>query len=174
MECDVVQELTLLRQLLNQESMLRINTNNEIMELKKAIRDIMADFNQVKHKLNTSIGKTATKIEKTSVKVGETATKLENLEKSTTVLHTEVSTAVQRAENTVQGLDSRITKVKAFHRTRTSTTALQKDNSAARQNITSLQSSVTVIQKGNRAIKQDLTALEGSVTALQNKNRAAR
>ena len=38
MKCDVVQELTLLRQLLNQESMLRINTNNEIMELKKAIR----------------------------------------------------------------------------------------------------------------------------------------
>ena len=59
MKCDVVQELTLLRQLLNQDSMLRMNTNNEIIELKKAIRDIMADFNQVKHKLDTSIGKTA-------------------------------------------------------------------------------------------------------------------
>ena len=37
LKCDVVQELTLLRQLLNQESLLRINTNNEIMDLKKAV-----------------------------------------------------------------------------------------------------------------------------------------
>ena len=62
MKCDVVQELTLLRQLLNQESMLRMNTNNEIMDPKKAIKDIMADFNQVKHKLNRSIGKTASRV----------------------------------------------------------------------------------------------------------------
>ena len=57
-----IPHLTLLRQLLNQESMLRITTNDEIMELKKAIRDIMAYFNQVKHKLNTSIGKTASHV----------------------------------------------------------------------------------------------------------------
>ena len=37
-KCDVVQEVTLLRQLLNQESLLRINTNNEIMDLKKAVK----------------------------------------------------------------------------------------------------------------------------------------
>ena len=36
-KCDVVQELTLLRQLLNQESILRMNSNNEIKDLKKLI-----------------------------------------------------------------------------------------------------------------------------------------
>ena len=37
-KCDVIQELSLIRQLLNQESLLRVNTNNEIQELKKTLR----------------------------------------------------------------------------------------------------------------------------------------
>ena len=36
-KCDIVQEVTLLRQLLNQESLLRISVTNELEELKKKI-----------------------------------------------------------------------------------------------------------------------------------------
>ena len=160
-KCDVVQELTLLRQLLNQESLLRINTNNEIMELKKAMKDIVADFNQVRHQVNTSIGETATKIE-------ETAMKVENLEKSTTAQHTETSTAVQRAENTVQGLDSRLTKVKAsVNRARRSMTTLQNDNRVVKQDLTSLTNSVTTVKNDNRAAKKDLTSLQRTMTSMK-------
>ena len=37
----------MLRQLLNQESLLRINTNNELQELKKALEGIQRDTKQI-------------------------------------------------------------------------------------------------------------------------------
>ena len=83
-KCDVVQELTLIRQLLNQESLLRINTNNELQELKKEIKHLSRNSNH----LNTSIG--------------ETVAKIESLERATNNQFTDVATSVQRAESTLK------------------------------------------------------------------------
>ena len=95
-KCDVVQELTLIRQLLNQESLLRIHTNDEIQELKKAVKDLSHNSNQ----LNSSI-----------------ATKIDSLERATNNQFTDVTSSMQRAESTIQTLeattDSRLKSVQA-------------------------------------------------------------
>ena len=46
-KCDMVQELSLTRQLLNQESMLRVSMNQELLELKKAFAELQRDTRQM-------------------------------------------------------------------------------------------------------------------------------
>ena len=50
--------MTLLRQLLNQKSLLRINTNDELKELKKALAEIKRD----KEKMNASVERRLTTV----------------------------------------------------------------------------------------------------------------
>ena len=143
-KCDVVQELTLLRQLLNQESILRINTNNEIQELKKMIKDIVTEHRQNRNQVNTSIE--------------EIAMKIDSLDKGTITQLTEVTMSLQRLE---QATDSKIENVKAtVQRTRRSITALETDNISIKQGQSTLESSITSLQNDYRQARQDLTSVE--------------
>ena len=149
-QCDAVQELTLIRQLLNQESLLRINTNNEIQELKKAVKHLSHNSYQ----LNTSI-----------------ATKIESLERTTNNRLTDVTTSVQRAESAIQTLetttDSRLKSVKSsVQRARSSITSMQNIQRATKQDLTTLETSVTAIRNDNTAARGDLTKLERTLTSM--------
>ena len=81
LKCDMVQEVTLLRQLLNQESLLRINSNNELQELKKALADIKRDTQQI----NASFEQRATSVE-TRLTTAESAITSEQNENKITKL----------------------------------------------------------------------------------------
>ena len=87
-KCDVVQELTLIRQLLNQESLLRINNNNEIQQLKKAIKHLGRNSKQL------------------NISIEETAMKIESLQRATNNQFTDLTTSVQRADSTIQTLEA--------------------------------------------------------------------
>ena len=157
-KCDMVQELTLLRQLLNQESILRINTNKEIQELKTMIKDVVTEHRQNRDQVNTTIE--------------DITMKIDSLNKSTHTQLTEMTTSLQRLEGTT---DSKIENVKAtVQRTRRSITALETDNISIKQGQSNLESLINTLQNEHQSTKQGQSTLESSVTALQKANQAAR
>ena len=86
-KCDVVQELTLFRQLLNQESILRMNTNNEIKDLKKMITRTRSSITAVQHENKATKQKLTMLESSVSTEMTNTRAALTTLERTVTSMN---------------------------------------------------------------------------------------
>ena len=88
-KCDLLQEMTLMRQALNQESILRMGLTNELYELKKKVAENEQSINRTQVEANASNNKFA---------------EVQNRQKATYTRLTDVSNAVTRAQNTITAI----------------------------------------------------------------------
>ena len=123
LKCDLVQEITLLRQLVNQESLLRIGLDAQLQELRS----------QVKQN-----GQQIT-IQNASLEAKSTI--LGRLERGMEAQLAEVKTSIRRTENTIQGLEQA---------TDTRISAVENGNKNSRQKLQALERDLTSLNQTSR------------------------
>ena len=169
-KCDLIQEIQILRQLLNQESILRIDMNTQLQELRKEIKE---------NRKNA---------QSTNATIQETMVAMEKLEEATNLKLNYVNASTQRAENSINALQNtnrgtiqKLTKLEqsantkltevsiSIKRTEAAITAVQNTNRGTEQTITNLeQATNTNMTELNRSVKR----VERSINAVQNSNRS--
>ena len=102
-KCDLLQEITLLRQMVNHESILRMGLETQVQELRKAMSDGLTEVRQNAQQINASM-ESSSSTQKASLKdeIAKVTVQLENLKKS----DRDTDSRLGRTDNTITAIQT--------------------------------------------------------------------
>ena len=123
-KCDLLQEITLLRQMVNHESILRMGLETQVQDLRKSMSDGLTEVRQNVQQINSSLESSSTS-QQASLKdeISKVTVQLENLEQSVR----DTDTRLGRTDNTI--------------------TAIQDENRNTKQGLTRVKRDIQTLQQ---------------------------